>query len=62
MLFDHHARIEMIRTYVDRLQQDWGRGSFPARHTLGTWLIRLGQRLAPERRPSGLAHEALPRC
>ena len=62
MLFDHQTRIEMTRTRVDRLQQDWGAGSFPARHALGTWLIRLGQRLAPERRPSGLAHEALPRC
>jgi len=62
MLFDHQTRIEMTRSHFDRLRQDWGAGSFPARHALGTWLIRLGQRLAPERRPSGLAHEALPRC
>jgi hypothetical protein len=60
MLFDHQTRIEMTRTHVDRLQQDWG--PFTERHVLGAWLIRLGERLARERRPSALAHEALPRC
>jgi hypothetical protein len=60
MLFDHQTRIEMTRSQFDRLQQDWGPS--PAREALGRWLIRLGQRLAPERRPSALAHEALPRC
>lgn len=60
MLFDHQTRIEMTRSQFDRLRQDWGPS--PARETLGIWLIRLGQRLAAERRPSALAHEALPRC
>jgi hypothetical protein len=60
MLFDHQTRIEMTRSQFDRLQQDWGPSS--PRQAVGTWLIRLGQRLAPERRASALAHEALPRC
>jgi hypothetical protein len=62
MLFDHQTRIEMARDQIDRLHGDWGNGPAPARHALGTWLIRLGERLAPERRRSALAHEALPRC
>jgi hypothetical protein len=61
MLFDHQTRIEMTRSQFNRLQQDWG-PSLPTREALGAWLIRLGQRLARERRPSALAHEALPRC
>jgi hypothetical protein len=60
MLFDHQTRIEMTRSQFDRLQQDWCPS--PAREALGAWLIRLGERLARERRPSALAHEALPRC
>ena len=60
MLFDHQTRIEMTHGQFDRLQQDWGPS--PAMEALGTWLIRLGERLARERRPSTLAHEALPRC
>jgi hypothetical protein len=60
MLFDHQTRLELARTHVDRLQRDWG-PSLPT-HRLGTWLISLGERLAPERRPSAFAHEALPRC
>ena len=59
MVFDHQTRIEMTRSQFDRLQEDWG--SSPAREAVGAWLIRLGERLARERRPS-LAHEALPRC
>jgi hypothetical protein len=63
MLFDHQIRIEMARDQIDRLHGDWGgHVTSPARHALGTWLIRLGERLAPERRSSALAHEALPRC
>jgi len=62
MLFDHQTRIEMAQTQIDRLRSDWGPASSPARRALGTWLIRLGQRLAREPRPSALAHEALPRC
>jgi hypothetical protein len=60
MLFDHQTRIEMTRTQFDRLQHDWG--PFPQRRAFGAWLIRLGERLAREPRPSALAHEALPRC
>jgi hypothetical protein len=60
MLFDHQTRVEMTHDQFDRLQQDWG--PIPAREALGTWLIRLGKRLSRERRPSALAHEALPRC
>lgn len=62
MLFDHQTRIEMTRSQFDRLQQDWGPSWSPTREALGAWLIRLGERLARERRPSALAHEALPRC
>ena len=62
MLFDHQTRIEFAREHIDRLHGDWGLGRTPARHALGTWLIRLGERLAPEPRRSGFAHEALPRC
>jgi hypothetical protein len=62
LLFDHQTRIEMANAQIDRLHDDWGPAYAPARHTLGTWLIRLGERLASERRPSALAHEALPRC
>jgi hypothetical protein len=63
MLFDHQTRIEMARDQIDRLRGDWGgHETSHARHALGTWLIRLGERLAPERRRSALAHEALPRC
>jgi hypothetical protein len=62
MLFDHQTRIEMAQAQIDRLQSDWGPTSTPAKHTLGNWLIRLGQRLAREQRPSAFAHEALPRC
>ena len=62
MLFDHQTRIEMARDHIDRLHLDWGFGPALARHVLGTWLIRLGERLAPEPRRSALAHEPLPRC
>ena len=62
MLFDHRIRIEMASAQIDRLHDDWGPTSSPARRTLGAWLIRLGERLAREPRPSALAHEALPRC
>jgi hypothetical protein len=62
MLFDHRTRMEMAQAQVDRLHDDWGAASTPARQVLGKWLIRLGQRLAPERSASALAHEALPRC
>jgi hypothetical protein len=62
MLFDHQIRIEMVHAQIDRLQGDWGPTTTPAKHVLGNWLIRLGQRLAREQRPSALAHEALPRC
>jgi hypothetical protein len=62
VLFDHQTRIQMAQAQIDRLHDDWGTASNPARQTLGGWLIRLGERLARERRPSALAHEALPRC
>jgi hypothetical protein len=62
MLFDHQTRIELAQAHIDRLHDDWGPASNPARHALGNWLIRLGERLAPERRASALAHEPLPRC
>jgi hypothetical protein len=62
MLFDHQTRIEMVHAQIDRLRGDWGPTSTPAKHALGNWLIRLGQRLAREQRPSAFAHEALPRC
>ena len=62
MLFDHQTRIEMANAQIDRLHEDWGSVPGPARRTLGTWLIKLGERLASEPRPSALAHEALPRC
>jgi hypothetical protein len=62
VLFDHQTRIELAQAQIDRLHDDWGTASIPARQVLGSWLIRLGQRLAPERRASALAHEALPRC
>ena len=62
MLFDYQTRIELAQAQIDRLHADWGPASTPARHVLGTWLIRLGKRLAREPRPSALAHEALPRC
>jgi hypothetical protein len=61
MLFDHQTRIEMAQAQIDRLHGDWGPSSTPAKRALGTWLIRLGQRLAREPRPSAFAHEALPR-
>ncbi len=61
-MFDFETRNEIARARFDQLQRNWGSTPSPARHALGTWLIRLGQRLAPERRPSALAHEALPRC
>jgi len=50
MLFDHQTRIEMANAQIDRLHDDWGPATTPARHTLGTWLIRLGERLVSERR------------
>jgi hypothetical protein len=62
LLFDHQTRIEMANAQIDRLHDDWGPASGPARQALGEWLIRLGKRLASEPRPSALAHEALPRC
>ena len=62
MLFDHQTRIELAQAQIDRLHDDWGTASTPARHALGSWLIRLGKRLTREPRPSALAHEALPRC
>ena len=62
MLFDHHTRIELAQEQIDRLHADRGPRAAPARDALGNWLIRLGERLAGERRPSALAHEALPRC
>jgi len=65
-MFDHETRIEIARSRFDQLQRNWGQPTpSPARHALGSWLIRLGERLAPaerERRPSALPHEALPRC
>jgi len=61
-MFDHLTRKEIARTRFDQLQRNWGPKPASPRHALGTWLIRLGQRLAPEPRRSGLAHEALPRC
>jgi hypothetical protein len=62
MLFDHQTRINLAQEQIDRLHDDWDPASSPARQALGAWLIRLGERLARERRPSALAHEALPRC
>ena len=65
MLFEHDAHDEFIRTRNAQLLRDWSPPSSPAKHVVGTWLIHLGQRLAPEpapRQPSALAHEALPRC
>jgi hypothetical protein len=62
VLIDHQTRIEMANAQIDRLHADWGHAPASPRHTLGTWLIRVGQRLAPERRPSALAHEALTGC
>jgi hypothetical protein len=62
MLFDHQIRIEMANAQIGRLHDDWGPAPSPARRMLGAWLIRVGERLAREPRPSALAHEALPRC
>ncbi len=61
MLFDHQTRIELAQQQIDRLHADWG-ASAATRNAFGKWLIRLGERLAREPRPSALAHEALPRC
>jgi hypothetical protein len=61
-MFDFETRNAIARARFDQLQGSWGSAPSPARRALGTWLIRLGRRLAPERRPSALAHEALPRC
>ena len=61
MLLDHQTRIDLAHAQIDRLHDDWGTASSPARHVLGRWLIRVGRRLAPDARASAFAHEALPR-
>jgi len=61
-MFEHDMRTELVQTRMAQLQRDWPANGVAARHTVGEWLIRLGRRLSPERRASGLAHEALPRC
>jgi hypothetical protein len=63
-VFDHEIRIEMARERAEQLQRAWYPTANPARYAFGSWLIRLGRRLAPEpaRRGSTFAHEALPRC
>jgi hypothetical protein len=61
-MFEHEARIEYVSTRSEQVRRAWP-ATLPARYAVGAWLIRLGERLAPEpRRGSALAHEALPRC
>jgi hypothetical protein len=61
-MFEHETRIEYVATRPEQMRRDWP-ATRPARYTLGEWLIRLGERLAPEPKPhSALAHKALPRC
>ena len=63
-MFEHETRIEYVTTRPEQMRRDWP-ATRPARYTVGEWLIRLGQRLAPEPKPkprSALAHKALPRC
>jgi len=61
-MFEHEARIEYITTRSEQMRRDWPATPSP-RYAVGGWLIRLGQRLAPEPGPrSAFAHEALPRC
>jgi hypothetical protein len=63
MLFEHDMHNEFARTRNEQLLRNWSPPAAPAKRVVGTWLIRLGQRLAPEPAPrSALAHEALPRC
>jgi hypothetical protein len=63
MVFEHDMHHEFVRTRNEQLLRAWSAPAPPAKRVVGTWLIRLGERLAPEpRRRSALAHEALPRC
>jgi hypothetical protein len=67
-MYDQEIRTEYARNRFTQLCRDRHArmaARRPARRAVGTFLIRVGQRLAPEptrRRPSSaLAHEALPR-
>jgi len=38
MLLDHQTRSDLAHAQIDRLHDDWGTASSPARHVLGRWL------------------------
>jgi hypothetical protein len=64
MLFEHDAHDEFARTRNAQLLRTWSPPASPAKRVVGTWLIHLGQHLAPDpapRQPSALAHEPLAR-
>jgi hypothetical protein len=67
-MFDHETRTQIANDRFEQLRTAALTPEIRLRPMLGDWLIRIGQRLASEPRPSnaqsrsGLTHEALPRC